>query len=49
MGVIYTDPGKRDSRTQIPGCVLLRKNFQNGIPAHSITEIPLVLGKVQFS
>jgi hypothetical protein len=30
-------------RKAIPACVLLRKNFWNGIPARSITKIPLVI------
>jgi hypothetical protein len=26
-------------------CVLLRKNFQNSAPMHSITKIPVIVGK----
>jgi hypothetical protein len=33
-------PGK-NFRNAVPVCVLLRKKFQNGIPGHSVTKIPL--------
>jgi hypothetical protein len=37
----YTDPGKRRFRNASRGCVLLRKNLQNGVPARSVIKIPL--------
>jgi hypothetical protein len=41
MGISYTDfRGK--FRNTVLGCILLRKNFQNGVPACSITKIPLI-------
>jgi hypothetical protein len=35
--------GKKRFRNAIPAFVVLRKNFQNGVPAHFITEIPLAI------
>jgi hypothetical protein len=34
--------GKR-LRNTVPACILLRITFWNGVPAHSVTKIPLVL------
>jgi hypothetical protein len=48
MGVIYTYPRKRRFQNAVLGCVLLRKNFQNGIPTCSTTKYPglKVCGKI---
>jgi hypothetical protein len=42
-GVSYTDPRKKGFWNAVVACVLLIKNFQNGILACSITKIPLGL------
>jgi hypothetical protein len=42
-GVIYTSARERSFWDAVTACVLLRKNFQNGVLARSITKIPLVL------
>jgi hypothetical protein len=41
-GASYIDAGKKRFQDAVPACVL-RKNFQNSIPAYSITKIPLPL------
>jgi hypothetical protein len=38
-GVIYTDAKEKRSWNAVPICVLLRKNFWNGVLVHSITKI----------
>jgi hypothetical protein len=43
-GVSYTDARKKGSETSLQ-LVSLRKNFQNGVPLHSIKKIPQVLLK----
>jgi hypothetical protein len=35
--------GKRRFRNSVPACVLLRKIFLNGVPARSVTNIPLII------
>jgi hypothetical protein len=42
--VSYINARKHRFQNAIPSCVLLRKNFQNGIPVHCVTKIPLVTG-----
>jgi hypothetical protein len=36
-------PGEKRFWDAVPACILLRKNFWNGVLARSITKIPLVL------
>jgi hypothetical protein len=43
MEFIYTDPRKRRFWNAVLGCILLRKNFQNSVLAHSVTKIPLII------
>jgi hypothetical protein len=42
-GVSYAYAGEKRCWNSVPACVLVRQNFQNGVPACSITKIPLVL------
>jgi hypothetical protein len=30
-------------RNAVPACVLLRKSFRNGVPARSVTKIPVIM------
>jgi hypothetical protein len=39
-GVSYTDC-KKEILEAVSACILLRKNFQNGVVACSVTKIPL--------
>jgi hypothetical protein len=48
-GVSYTDPRKRRFQNVILGCVLLRKNFWNGVLAYSFTKILLAVDKESAS
>jgi hypothetical protein len=41
--LVISMPGKKRFHNTVAACVLLRKNFQNGILAHSITKMPLVI------
>jgi hypothetical protein len=43
-GVSYTNARKKRFRNAISVCALLRKNLWNGVPARSITKIPLSKG-----
>jgi hypothetical protein len=40
--VSYTDACEKRVQNTVPACVLLRKNFWNGVLAHSVTKIPLL-------
>jgi hypothetical protein len=40
--------GKKRSQNAVPACVLLRKSFRNGVPARSVTKIPLGRGTYFF-
>jgi hypothetical protein len=40
-GVSYTDPRRIRFWIAIPGCIFLRKNFQNDVPPQ---KIPLLIG-----
>jgi hypothetical protein len=39
----HIDARKKRFWDVVPACALHRKNFQNGIPAHSVTKIPICL------
>jgi hypothetical protein len=39
-GVTYTNTRKKKGSGTLPACILLRKNFWNGILAHSVKSIP---------
>jgi hypothetical protein len=36
-------PGKRRFWNAVLACILLRNNFENGVPARSVRKIPLIL------
>jgi hypothetical protein len=40
--VSYNEARKDEFRNAVPGCVLLTKNVLNGVPARSVTIIPLL-------
>jgi hypothetical protein len=40
-GVSYIDAREKMFRNTVLACILLRKNFWNGVPACSIIQIPL--------
>jgi hypothetical protein len=43
VGITYTDVRKKKRfRNAVLACVLQRKNLRNGIPARSVTKIPLI-------
>jgi hypothetical protein len=41
-GVIYTNSRNKRFRNTVQACVLMRKNFRNGVPVRSVTNIHLV-------
>jgi hypothetical protein len=41
-GVSYINARKKRFWNTVPACVLLRLNFQNGVPAHSVKKCPWV-------
>jgi hypothetical protein len=44
VGITYTDVRKKKRfRNAVLACVLQRKNLRNGIPARSVTKIPLII------
>jgi hypothetical protein len=45
--LVISVPGKR-FRNAVPTCVLLSKNFRNGVPVRSVTKIFLVITMIQI-
>jgi hypothetical protein len=48
-GVNYIDAMKKRFQNAVLACVLPRKNFWNGVLAHSITKTPLSKSYLKFS
>jgi hypothetical protein len=47
-GIRYTDASKMRFRNAVPVCMLLRKNFRDGVAARSATKIALVVTSVEI-
>jgi hypothetical protein len=43
-----TDNIAKMDRNAVPACVLLRKSYQNSVPARSVTKIPTVVIQSTF-
>jgi hypothetical protein len=49
FGGSYASARDKRFRNAFPACVLLRKNFRDGVPARFVTKIPLDITKVSHS
>jgi hypothetical protein len=47
--VIPMPGGKKRFQNAVLACIVLRKNFRNGVLAHSIATIPLIFGEGYMS